>query len=210
MLHAACGQLAHWQSEAATADFLLSVNVSPIELAQPGFVAGVRDVLRGSGVDPRGLMLEITESCLVESEGAAVVLHELRELGIRIAIDDFGTGYSSLGMLRALPLDVLKIDRSFVLGLSSSDTDRAFLRAIRELASTLRLAVIVEGVETPDQAQCARELSCELAQGYLYARPLSASALDSMLAGRAAQVPAQVPAEVPAQVGGERDVTSVT
>ncbi|MDP9398186.1 MAG: EAL domain-containing protein [Actinomycetota bacterium] len=195
VLRSACLQLARWQSSPATADFAVSVNVSAKELAHQDFVSGVRQVIAETGVDARGLILEITESCLAGSE-AGGLLQELRDLGVRIAIDDFGTGYSALSTLRDLPLDVLKIDRSFVRGLSSSARDRAFLRTIRELASTLRLVVTVEGVETPEQARHARELGCQLAQGYLYARPLDCAALDALLAR-----PAPV---VPAQAGGER------
>ena len=201
VLRAACLQLGHWQGSPATADFAVSVNVSAKELAHQDFVSAVRQVIAETGVDARGLILEITESCLAGGE-AGGLLQELRDLGIRIAIDDFGTGYSALSTLRDLPLDLLKIDRSFVRGLSSSARDRAFLRTIRELASTLRLVVTVEGVETPDQARHARELGCQLAQGYLYARPLDRAALDALLARPAPVVPLQA-------VGGA-EVTSVT
>src|SRR5690606_14829163 len=133
------------------------------------------------------LILEITETVLIaggdQSERTLDTLNRLRDEGVRIAIDDFGTGYSSLSYLTQLPVDLLKIDRSFVprAGEASSD-DHAFTRAVLQLGASRRLPAIAEGVETPEQARLLREMGCTLAQGYLFARPSPAVVIDAALA----------------------------
>jgi EAL domain-containing protein (putative c-di-GMP-specific phosphodiesterase class I) len=120
-----------------------------------------------------------------QPEASATVLRALKDLGVRVGMDDFGTGYSSLAYLRHFPFDILKIDRAFVAGITSGDEDRAIVRTIVELARALGLTVVAEGVETPEQLAVLRELGCELAQGFLFARPQPAEFLTPMVrAGR--------------------------
>jgi diguanylate cyclase (GGDEF)-like protein/PAS domain S-box-containing protein len=151
----------------------LSVNLSPRQLIEPGFSALVDEVLAVSGLDPARLVLEVTESVLVEDQGGVVpVLGQLRERGMRVAVDDFGTGYSSLSYLRRLPLDVLKIDREFVTGVARSPEDAAVAHAIVTLARVLGLSTIAEGIETPEQAAALAAAGCMFGQGFLYGRPV--------------------------------------
>jgi EAL domain-containing protein (putative c-di-GMP-specific phosphodiesterase class I) len=164
-----------------------TVNVSGHQLRDPMFPTVVREALERTGLPGDALVLEITESALIaettaEAAAARVRLDEVRDLGVRVAIDDFGTGYSSLSYLRHLPVDILKIDKAFVGGPTIAPQDRAFLRAILQLAETLGLATVGEGVETGEQASLLRMLSCQLAQGYLFHRPQPAEAIDDILA----------------------------
>ncbi|MDP9765155.1 EAL domain-containing protein [Deinococcus enclensis] len=166
VLGEACRQAAAWQGRGQA--LTMSVNVSARQFEQPDFVAIVRDALAESGLDPRLLILELTERVVLRNPDAAVVLlHDLRALGIRIALDDFGTGYSSLGLLKTLPIDVLKIDRSFVQG----DRAEVMVGAIVSLAHAFGLTVIAEGVETAEQLALVQALHCNGVQGYLFARP---------------------------------------
>jgi EAL domain-containing protein (putative c-di-GMP-specific phosphodiesterase class I) len=131
-------------------------------------------------------MLEITEGVLVrDSEGVASRLNEIKALGVRLAIDDFGTGYSSLGYLRKFPLDLLKIDKSFVDLIASGPEDSALARAIVKLGDTLGLSVVAEGVESKDQANVLQEMGCALAQGYLYSKPVDGDQIEALLSKRA-------------------------
>jgi diguanylate cyclase (GGDEF)-like protein len=164
-----------------------TVNVSGHQLRDPAFPGVVRAVLRSAGLPGEALVLEITESALIAETTAAAaaastLLDEVRELGVRVAIDDFGTGYSSLAYLRHLPVDILKIDKAFVGGAEAGPQDRAFLRAIVQLAETLGLATIGEGVETHEQAALLRMMNCGLAQGFLFHRPQPPEAIDAVLA----------------------------
>ncbi|WP_051308385.1 EAL domain-containing protein [Deinococcus ficus] len=172
VLGEACRQAAAWQGRGQA--LTMSVNVSARQFEQPDFVAIVRDALAESGLDPRLLILELTERVVLRNpEAAAVLLHDLRALGIRIALDDFGTGYSSLGLLKTLPIDVLKIDRSFVQG----DSAEVMVGAIVSLAHAFGLKVIAEGVETSEQLAMVQALHCDGVQGYLFARPAPAHEL---------------------------------
>jgi diguanylate cyclase (GGDEF)-like protein len=167
-------RLQGWRAEAAGA-LSLSVNVSPRQFYDPALVANVRRVLADTGVPPASLTLEITESlAMAEEHGAPETLHALKRLGVRIAIDDFGTGYSSLSYLEALPVDVLKIDRSFVRRLDQPQT-RSVVTAILQLADTLGLTCLAEGIETAEQEAALAELGCELGQGFFYGPPLPAA-----------------------------------
>jgi diguanylate cyclase (GGDEF)-like protein len=159
------------------ADTYISVNLSPRQLREPTIVHDIVAVLERSGVPAARLVLEVTESALVDDGSCIAALHELRDHGVRIAVDDFGTGYSSLQYLTRLPCDVLKIDRSFVAELDGSPEGAAVTTAIIYLANVLGLRTIAEGVETAEQAGELRALGCETAQGYLYARPLTPAAL---------------------------------
>jgi diguanylate cyclase (GGDEF)-like protein/PAS domain S-box-containing protein len=135
-----------------------------------------------AGLDPRSLVLEITETAIMEQLDAAItILTELRRLGVRLALDDFGTGYSSLSYLQRLPVDILKIDRSFVAGVARSREDSALARGILTLGQTLGLETVAEGIETAEQLAALRELGCQLGQGYFFARPLGPTAVDALL-----------------------------
>jgi diguanylate cyclase (GGDEF)-like protein len=164
----AAAQAAAWR-RATGLPLTVSVNVSGTQL-RPGFVEDVRTALERADLPPDGLVAEITESALVDEAARVEVLAALRALGVRIAVDDFGTGYSSLSYLRRLPIDIVKIDRSFVSDLSDR-RNAAVAKAIIDLAHTLDLGCVAEGVETAEQAAQLRQLGCGQAQGYLFCRP---------------------------------------
>jgi EAL domain-containing protein (putative c-di-GMP-specific phosphodiesterase class I) len=148
------------------------VNVSQVQLV-PSFVEVVKGTLAQHELEPNRLELEITETALMQDEGDALeVLAELRALGVRIALDDFGSGYSSLGMLRRLPIDVLKMDRIFVQALGEDPDAEATAAAIVALARVYGMEVVAEGVETPEQWDLLAELGCDELQGYLFSLPL--------------------------------------
>ncbi|MBB3952726.1 EAL domain-containing protein [Aureimonas jatrophae] len=168
VLRTACRDAQAWPASAKVA-----VNVSPIQLVAGDLVAAVRAALEGSGLDPRRLELEITESAFVgEDKRLAGTFSELLAMGVTFALDDFGTGYSSLGYLHRFPISKIKIDRSFVADLPGSRPSEAVLRSVVALADGLGLRVIAEGVETLAQAEWLRDMGCEEVQGYLYSRPL--------------------------------------
>jgi diguanylate cyclase (GGDEF)-like protein/PAS domain S-box-containing protein len=151
----------------------LSVNVSPRQFRTPGFVDQVRSALADTGAEPHRLLLEITESLMLrDAEKVWADLRELRAMGIRIAIDDFGTGYSSLSYLRQMPVDVLKIDKSFIDDIVDSVEQRALVEAIISLAGTLRLAVVAEGIEHGAHRRTLLEMGCPYGQGYLFSKPV--------------------------------------
>jgi diguanylate cyclase (GGDEF)-like protein len=159
------------------------VNVSGLELAKPGYVAGVDRVLADTGWSPGQLVLEVTESVLdLDAPTATAALHELRSRGIRIAIDDFGTGYSSLSRIQTLPTDLLKLDRSFIAAITADSPTPPLLRAIALLSNALGLPVIVEGVEDAHQALTVQSLGYSFAQGFYYGRPQSRLAIVASLA----------------------------
>ena len=152
------------------------MNLSARQLHDPDLVADVRRVLDATGLDPERLVLEITESTIMSDRANAEErLRRIRAIGVRLAIDDFGTGYSSLSYLRMFPVDILKIDRSFVEGGVASRQGEAFLRTITRLTEALSLTAVAEGVETTEQARVLREVGCGFGQGYLFARPMPAT-----------------------------------
>ena len=160
----------------------IAVNVSSIQLRQKDFVDVVRNALNGSHAAAHGLDLEITESLLMEDiEGNIGKLRAIRDMGVNIAIDDFGTGYSSLGYVARLPVQCLKIDRSFIVTMLNDADTMSLVRMIISLAQSLRLKVVAEGVETEEQANVLRLLSCDQAQGYLYSKPLSFDEMTALL-----------------------------
>jgi diguanylate cyclase (GGDEF)-like protein len=160
----------------------ISVNVSPAQLAQPRFVADVQAALQHSGLPARRLEVEVTESLFMEASPVALAnLRGLKSLGVRIALDDFGTGYSSLAYLRRFPFDSLKIDRAFVRELTDRSDARAIVRTIIQLADTLGMSTIAEGVEEPAQLQVLHHAGCVAMQGYLAARPMPAPELARLL-----------------------------
>ncbi len=170
VLEHACQQLAAWQ--VSNPDLTMSINLSGLQFARADLVTQVAQVLERSGADPTRVALEMTEGVLMrDAEDAVTVLHNLRELGVRLDIDDFGTGYSSLSYLKRFPVDALKVDRSFVHGLGTNADDRAIVQAVVALAQSLGLATIAEGVETTEQLEVLQELGCTAAQGFLFSRP---------------------------------------
>ena len=173
VLREACWQVGQWRASGAR-DLSVSVNVSPYQLYDAGFVSDVHLALHEAGLEPTALILELTErSLLNETSGVRHRLTTLRESGVRIAIDDFGTGYSSLSYLRKFPIDYLKIDRSFVneLGISSNAQGRALVRSIITIGHDLELEVIAEGIENASQLDALRAAGCDFGQGYLFGRP---------------------------------------
>jgi len=174
VLDTACKQLVEWSKDSSTASLLLSVNVSALQFADSRFVTSVRRILQRTGVNPSLLRLELTESVfLSDVEKNILKMNELKELGVQVALDDFGTGYSSLQYLKRLPLDLLKLDSSFVRGLPENSEDVAITTTIIALAHSLGLRVVAEGVETEAQFNHLVELGCDLFQGYWLGRPLS-------------------------------------
>jgi diguanylate cyclase (GGDEF)-like protein/PAS domain S-box-containing protein len=178
VLDQACRYAAAWPAVSASEGApRVSVNLSGRQLQRPVLVSEVRDALRAASLSPERLILEVTESMpLLETPTMAARLRELRDLGVSLAIDDFGTGYSSLSYLRLLPMDILKIDRSFVEGIASEGRGSPLLRGIVDLAKAMNLSVTAEGIETEAQAAALREFGCDCAQGYLFSRPLEAEA----------------------------------
>ncbi|MGH9153565.1 MAG: putative bifunctional diguanylate cyclase/phosphodiesterase, partial [Acidimicrobiales bacterium] len=173
VLERACRQGRSWQRSWGTT---MSVNLSQKQLAEPGLVDEVADVLRRTGLAPQALTLEITESVVMQDvEHTVEVLRRLRQLGVSVAIDDFGTGYSSLATLRQLPVEILKIDKAFVDGVASADEDAVLVGTVVELARGLGMVTVAEGIEDGDQLARLRELGCAHGQGYHFARPLPAA-----------------------------------
>lgn len=176
VLRAACHQLKTWQ-DAGWTDLYVTVNLSGLQLQQPHFAETLRDALRETGLPPQCLVLEITESMLMEQvEETLLVLQALKATGVGLAIDDFGTGYSSLAYLKRFPVDVLKIDRAFIRDMTDNTDDALIVKGIIALAHSLRLKVVAEGVETAEQHNFLARLQCNLIQGYLLSEPLPAAA----------------------------------
>jgi PAS domain S-box-containing protein len=193
LLYDACRQLRAWQALfPSDSPLTLNVNITPKQFAQPELASEIGKTLRETGLDPRCLNLEITETiAMADAKRSAVVLSELKALGVSLDIDDFGTGYSSLSRLQGFPVDTLKIDRAFI---SRIDTDLATLEIVRVivmLAHGLRLKVVAEGVETQVQLDLLKDIGCELAQGYFYSKPVAPETIEQLLSdNRAASVSA--------------------
>jgi EAL domain-containing protein (putative c-di-GMP-specific phosphodiesterase class I) len=185
VLEQACLQLRAWQDEHPSLHSLVvSVNLSARQFQRSELVSDITRAVREAGLEPRALKLEITESTVMQDpDGAASTLRELKALGFELAIDDFGTGYSSLSYLKRFPVDTLKIDRSFVDGLGMDAQDAAIVRSVVELAQALDVTVTGEGIVTAMQESELRSLGCDGGQGYLFARPLPAEALQDLLTG---------------------------
>jgi EAL domain-containing protein (putative c-di-GMP-specific phosphodiesterase class I) len=179
----------------AHAELTMNVNVSGHDIAHAAFVARVTRAIVESGLHPRHLCLELTEDILMSRlEGALPVLGELQRLGVALAIDDFGTGYSSLSHLSSLPIDCLKIDRSFVSRLEAGTKEAAVVRSIVLLGSSLGKAVVAEGIETASQLAQLREMGCRYGQGFLLAEPMAAAQAEQQLVLRLCPPPAAPPA----------------
>ena len=178
----AFAELSRWRSQGVAQDALLRLNISPIQLVGSEFVETVAGMLDEFGLEARSVCLEVTESVVVEDiHTARVTLARLKDVGVQIAIDNFGTGYSVLSQLKSLPVDMLKIDKSFIRELGSNPGDMAIVRAIVALANAFELELIAAGVETQEAAEALLELGCYRAQGYLLSRPLTSEAMKSLL-----------------------------
>jgi diguanylate cyclase len=182
VLRESCRQLAEWTKLLPGRPLAMTVNVSPRQITEAGFIAELREVLATTGIDPDSLCIEITESVMMSARQEVIqVLDEIRQLGVFIAIDDFGTEHSSLSRLREMPAEVLKIDRSFIDGLSSEPGDTAIVASILSLAYAMGKHTIAEGVEKREQAALLLRMGCEVAQGYFFSRPVAAERIAPML-----------------------------
>src|SRR5688572_3301898 len=192
VMRTACAQSMAWQ-DAGLTPMILSVNFSARQFQQPTFIADVTQILKDTSLDPRWLELELTESSIMKDPEVAIEkLHELKLMGIRVAIDDFGTGYSSLNYLKRFPIDTLKIDKSFVSDVCKDPHDTAIVRAIITLGHALDLTVVAEGVETQEQLQYLSSLDCDVLQGFLFSKALSATAFEELLVEHKQVVPSPV------------------
>jgi diguanylate cyclase (GGDEF)-like protein/PAS domain S-box-containing protein len=183
VIEEACRQLMLWNSHRKT-PVCIAVNVSPLQLMRSDFAAEVKEIIARSGVEPAWLEMEITERVVLNFDEIAKRVEQLAAIGIRFAVDDFGTGYSSLQHLHRLPISTLKIDRSFVHQLSESSRSYSIVKALIAMGHSLQMEVIAEGVETEDQMQVLRKLSCKCVQGFLLSRPSPPEAVESILNGQ--------------------------
>jgi EAL domain-containing protein (putative c-di-GMP-specific phosphodiesterase class I) len=184
VLEVVCQQAHMWhQQYPHDPPLLMSVNISARQLQDPNFAKAITQILQECELDPNAFQLEITESAVMGDEVDIFdKLRELKSLGVRLAIDDFGTGYSSLSYLKRLPVETLKIDKSFISGLGKNPKDRLIASATISLAQTLGLGVVAEGVETPKQSMQLRKLGCDLAQGHFFAKPLTSEEASAFIA----------------------------
>ncbi len=183
VLHEACRRAGGWNADRrGQPPLTMSVNLSARQLQQPDLPGVVAQILLETGLDPACLVLEITESLLLHDTDATMTrLQQLKALGLRMAIDDFGTGYSSLAYLRRFPIDIIKIDKSFVEEIADGPDASALARAIVQLGQTLRLVTVAEGIEAADQLAELRSSGCQLGQGYYFAKPLERDELETLL-----------------------------
>jgi EAL domain-containing protein (putative c-di-GMP-specific phosphodiesterase class I) len=180
VLREACAQGAAWRS--SSWDIGVSVNLSARQITAPAFSARVAAILAETGLPPEALTVEVNERILVEEDGLIIErLADLHQLGVRMAIDDFGTGYASLAYLRQLPLDIIKIDPSFVAGLGHDDTLTLLTRTVVQVGRDLGLRVIAEGIEQPRQLAALREMGCGYGQGFLVARPMGVPGVEALI-----------------------------
>ena len=179
----ACSQMCAWHLQFPSEPPLtIAVNFSGKQFIQPDLVEQVVQILRETGLDPRSLGIEFTESvAMQDAERTSLVLSELKALGVQTSIDDFGTGYSSLSHLRRLPLDVLKLDRSFVSEMLNNNESREIVHTIISLAHILCMDVVAEGVETVEQANQLRSLGCKYAQGYFFSKPMTQAMAQTLI-----------------------------
>jgi predicted signal transduction protein with EAL and GGDEF domain len=196
LLREACKQLRQWHTQfPSLAPLIISTNITAKQFAQPELAAEIGEILEQTGTDPACIDLEITENiAMADAERSAVVLGELKALGVRLSIDDFGTGYSSLCRLQGFPVDVLKIDRAFVSGMDRDLETHEIVRIIVMLAQNLGLKVVAEGIERPEQMAMLKHMGCELGQGYLFSKPVAAEAIDQLLLSPGAVFAGQVKA----------------
>ncbi|RVU45258.1 bifunctional diguanylate cyclase/phosphodiesterase [Rubrivivax rivuli] len=195
VLETACRQFVQWQQRlGAAGPKQLAVNMSRAQLQRNGLVEDVRAVLQANGMTPAHLQLEVTESLAAQDERVQTTLRELKALGVRLALDDFGTGYSSLACLHQMPVDTVKVDRSFVKHAETVEYHRVLIEATIRVARTMGMTTVAEGIETEGQAELMRTLTCDRGQGYLFARPLEAAELERWAAAQAQHRPAALAA----------------
>jgi diguanylate cyclase (GGDEF)-like protein/PAS domain S-box-containing protein len=184
VLRTACAQRMAWQLEGLSR-LRLAVNVSAVELRSKGYVAGVAAILQETGLEPEALELELTETFIMQdSQSTAVVLKSLKDVGAHLALDDFGTGYSSLSYIRRFPIDILKIDKSFVRDLSTDEADASIVSAVINMGKGLHMRVIAEGVETAEQVAFLTSHDCPEAQGYFFSRPVESADFRVLMGSR--------------------------
>ncbi|MDT5006006.1 MAG: hypothetical protein QOJ24_3182 [Mycobacterium sp.] len=190
VMRAGCAEFRKWRSKGIGEDAVLRLNVSPVQLVTEGFVETVAGIIDEFGLDGGSVCLEITESVVVQDiETTRITLAGLKEVGVQIAIDDFGTGYSVLSHLKSLPVDTLKIDKSFVRELGTNPGDLAIVRAVIALAESFGLELVAEGVETEEAALTLLRHGCYRAQGFLLSRPVAGDAMEALLAQRRIPLP---------------------
>jgi diguanylate cyclase (GGDEF)-like protein len=190
VMRAGCAEFRKWRSKGIGQDAVLRLNVSPVQLVTEGFVETVAGIIDEFGLDGGSVCLEITESVVVQDiETTRITLAGLKEVGVQIAIDDFGTGYSVLSHLKSLPVDTLKIDKSFVRELGTNPGDLAIVRAVIALAESFGLELVAEGVETEEAALTLLRHGCHRAQGFLLSRPVAGDAMEALLAQRRIPLP---------------------
>jgi PAS domain S-box-containing protein len=189
LMQEACGQLRSWHGLfPSDPPLTIAVNITPKQFSQPDLASQIDTILQQTGVDPHCVDLEIAETiAMADADRSAVVLSELKALGVRLNIDDFGTGFSSLSRLQRFPVDTLKIDRSFVSRMDRDPETQEIVRIIVVLAHGLGLRVVAEGVETEEQSDLLKQIGCELAQGYLFSKPESAETIEDVLASNRAE-----------------------
>jgi EAL domain-containing protein (putative c-di-GMP-specific phosphodiesterase class I) len=183
ILRQACRQLAEWQRLRGGGEpFVMNVNLSSRQLVREAIADEVAAAVDDSGIRASWLVLEVTETVLMaDPEVAAKALASIRDLGVRVALDDFGSGYSSLSHLRRFPIDIVKIDKSFVDDVAHEGAESAIARGIIELGRAMRIQTVAEGIEVDEQAEVLRTLGCELGQGFFFARPLAPDAWAALL-----------------------------
>jgi len=187
----ACTTLAHWTKDFSEDQHVtMAINLSAKQLSSSALSARIKDILTTTGVNPKDINLEITETGIMEApKSAMVMLKKIKKLGIDVSLDDFGTGYSSLSYLHSFPTDILKIDRSFVSNIHEDEESLEIVKAIVVLAKSLNLKIIAEGIETPEQYEILRDLGCDQAQGFLFASPLSEEQCQSLIGTVVASLP---------------------
>ena len=193
----ACTAAQSWPQDSAGSELTVTVNVSARELRENGFVDGIRLLLEETGLAPQRLVLEMTENVLVANDSTTLQrLHALKEIGVLLAIDDFGTGYSSLSYLQQFPVDIIKIDKSFIDGLGGQQPESPLSRAVVSLGRVLSIRTVAEGVETEDQFRRLRELGCPLGQGFWFARPMTCDSVTTLLSNRLTSPAAEHASEI--------------
>jgi EAL domain-containing protein (putative c-di-GMP-specific phosphodiesterase class I) len=181
VLRSACLQVRQW-TEAEHRDLKVAVNISGKQMKHPRFLEMLTGIIHETGVDPRNLELEFTESVIMDNvDNTIQIFGKLKEMGIQLSIDDFGTGYSSLNYLKHFPVDRIKIDKSFVADVNRKESDAAIIEAIVSMAQSLSLRVVAEGVENSDQLHSLSKLGCDEVQGFYLAMPMHAEALEEKL-----------------------------
>ena len=186
VLHEACRQLGEWNRRWGS-ELTMNINVSGVQLRDPGLMDDVANALAANGIPPRLVTLEITESVMVEHASSTDMLDSLRSIGVGLAIDDFGTGYSSLAYLRHFPVTSVKIDRTFIQELTPT-TDSPLVRSVVSLARSLQLTTVAEGVETQEQLEALDKLNCGLVQGFYLGRPQPPDEVETRLDGQFARL----------------------